>query len=321
MDNNAKCPKCNGEFFSTAEISQKCPHCGEMTDVLRAKKFYAVFHEKAAVTHEAHGESLMKFEEFLRVGSHHLEKEEFSAAREAYGKAVEINPGDYRGYMGLVAVETQNYTDLKNTSHKQYLQRAVALANDDQQKIIASVYRNYDIKASMTETEFESYLAEKQKDFKARVKSSIIGFSKVNDGGKKKAKISFIVMLAMITVGAIMLVLGLVFNILLLVGAGALTVLSSYGTTFVWMRQRYNEGLYEFLVALFNALKDFDLGREETDQVLKYMSSILLSVKEGNPSSGIDGIIAELASYLGGAAGERAKTFLKAQKFTTKYVD
>ena len=128
-------------------------------------------------------------------------------------------------------------------------------------------------------------------------------------------------MLAMRAIGAIMRVLGLVFNILLLVGAGALTVLSSYGTTFVWMRQRYNEGLYEFLVALFNALKDFDLGREETDQVLKYMSSILLSVKEGNPSSGIDGIIAELASYLGGAAGERAKTFLKAQKFTTKYVD
>ena len=322
MENNAKCPKCNGEFFAESGTRElKCPYCGETADALRARKYYSFFHDKAAVTHEAHGESLMKFEELLRIGSHHLERSEFADARKAYERAVELNPGDYRGYMGLVAVETENYTDLKNTSHKQYLQRAVSVANDEQQKAIASVYRNYDLKASMSDEEYENYLSEKQKDFKARVKSSIIGFSKVNDNGKKKAKNAFIAMLSMIAAGAIMLVLGLVFSSALLLGAGALVALSSYGLSFMWTRQRYNERLYEFMVALFNALKDFGLDREETEHMLKLMAAVLLSVKEGDPVSRTDGFIEEMAGYLLNAAGERGKTFLKAQKFTAKYIE
>ena len=69
--------------------------------------------------------------------------------------------------MGLVAVETRNYTDIKNTTHKQYLQRAIAVADEAEQKKIAQNYKIYSMKISMSDDEYLEYLAEKQKDYKS----------------------------------------------------------------------------------------------------------------------------------------------------------
>jgi tetratricopeptide (TPR) repeat protein len=320
MEVNAKCPKCNGEYFDeSTEGFSVCPHCGNKIDSIRVRKYYSAFHDKAGIKKEVHGHDYFKFNDYLRVGSHHLEKGEFDSARQAYLSATEMNPADYRAYMGLVAVETKNYTDLKNTTHKQYLQRALAVANDEQKKYIADSYRVYKAKSEMSDEEYKEYLDEKQKDFKSRIKKAIIGFSQVNDASRKKAKLAFIFTWVMIALGLITFVLGYFFNTILL-AVGVVLAFSSYALIIVWQRQRFNDGLYAFLVELFNGLKNFSLSYDQTDMALKFMSSALLSVKNGDPSTNTERIIEGFVEFVLESGCNSAITFIKVQKLTAKYI-
>ena len=318
--NNARCPKCNGEFSADyGEHTLVCPFCGEKTDAVRARKYFAVFHDRAATEGEAHGDKLLKFEEYLRVGAHELRQEDFGAAKEAYLKATQINPRDYRGFMGLVAACTKNYTDFKDTEHREYLQKAFAVADEEQQKNIAATYRAYEAKTSMTDSEYDEYLAEKQKDYKSHIKKAIIAFSKLIDDNKKKAKIAYISMFAMIGVGVVLIVLGLIFSFIWMVLPGVILIGGSYAAVAVWSRQRFYEKLYDFLVALFNAMKDFKFDIPQTDKVLDHMRTILYSVKDGDPVSATGAKVAALVEFLKSTGNKQAAVFCETQKFAEKY--
>ena len=242
MENNARCPKCNGEYYVDFNGQKTvCPHCGAEFDTIRVRKYFTAFHGKSGANREVHGSDYFKYDEYLRIGAHHLERDEFAEAKAAYASATELNPGDYRGYMGLVATETRNYTDLKNTTHKQFLNRALATATEEQKKYIAESYRIYNAKASMTDEEYIEYLTEKQKDFKARIKNAILGFSRVNDSKQKKAKTCAILACTLGALGVISLVLGAVLSILLLLFASVGFFVGAYALYLVWSNQRYNE--------------------------------------------------------------------------------
>ncbi len=320
MENNAKCHKCNKDFSLGAGASEvKCPHCGSTIDALRARKYFITFQDQAE-KREMHGQNYFRYEEYLHIGAHHLEKDEFDKAAQAYKSATELNPSDYRGYMGLVAVETRNYTDIKNTTHKQYLQRAIAVADEAEQKKIAQNYKIYSMKISMSDDEYLEYLAEKQKDYKARIKKAIIGLSSVNQESKKKAKIAFIAMWSLVGLGAIMCVLGFVFTIYFLMVPGFLVMFGSTGLSIIWQRQRFNESLYDFLVALFNGLVSFSLTSEQTDKVLSFMAGILLAVKNGDPSSTMDAKIEGFVEYGISIKNKQMDVFLQSQKISSKYL-
>ena len=98
-------------------------------------------------------------------------------------------------------------------------------------------------------------------------------------------------------------------------------VISSYTLSFTITRQKYNEGLYDFLVAEFNAMKDFGLTREQTDKLLDYLTAILRSVKDGDPTSSIDAKLSGMTEFLLKTGSGRAKAFLQGQKLTAKYTD
>ncbi|MBR2968787.1 MAG: DUF1218 domain-containing protein [Clostridia bacterium] len=319
MENNARCPKCNGEFYVDFNgAASECPHCGATTETIKVRKYYSAFHDKAGVRRDVHGQDYFKFDEYLRIGAHYLESDEFEKAKDSYSAAVKMNPGDYRAYMGIVAAETKNYTDLKNQTHKAFLQRALAVANEEQKKHIADIYRIYNAKAEMTDEEYSEYLSEKQKDFKSRIKKAIIGLARVNDTTQKRAKVCFVFTWVMAAVGVIMLVLGIIFSMLPFMLLGLLLGGGSYATTIAWTKQRYNDRMYNFLVELFNALKDFGYGYAQTEKMLELMSALLLSIKNGDPHTTTDGIVQELVEYVEGTKSKQAIAFLKRQKLTTK---
>lgn len=317
--NNARCPKCNIEFETEGVKTVLCPNCGVELDALRARKYFSTFHDKS-IERQTSGSDYLKYEDYLRIGSHHLAQSEWEQAKDAYLGAISINAGDYRGYMGLVAVETKNYTDLKNTTHQKFLQKAISVADEEQQKTIVGIYKSYRLKTSMSDEEYSEYLAEKQKDYKARIKKAILGMARVNEQGQKKAKISFILMFVFIGLGAITCVLGAVFDIYSLMLVGLVVMLSSYALTILWQRQKYNEKLYVFLVDLFNGLKSYDFNYEQTEKTLNFIASILLSVRNGDPSSTTNNILFEFADYIVETGNQKAINFFKSQKFTAKYL-
>lgn len=318
MENNARCPKCNIEFETEGVKTLKCPNCGVELDALRARKYYTAFHDKS-VEREMHGKDYFKYDDFLRVGAHHLAEGEFEQAEQAYVSALDLNPSDYRGYMGLVAVETRNYTDVKNTTHKKYLKKAISVADEEQKKHIADAYRTFNAKASMSDEEFEEYVTEKQKDYKARIKKAIIGFSQANESTRKKAKTCKILTFVFIGLGLISLVLGFIFSYPLMV-LGAIIACSSYAFIIVWQKQKFNESLYVFLVELFNGMVKYNLTYEQTEKVLGFMSSLLISVRDENPATVTNGILSNFVEYAISLNNKEMLKYMEAQKITAQHL-
>lgn len=319
MENNARCPVCNGEFYSdNTAPSTVCPHCGNTVETVRALKYYAAFRGETAKT-VLHGKQYFDYENLLSIGRDHLVSGEFDKAREVYESAVAMNGGDWRGYMGLVAVETKNYKDLKNLTHREYLRSAFAVADEAGKKQISEIYRPYSVKASMTEDEMREYEQERQKDLKARIKRAILGFSKVNEAGKKRAKVAFGIMVALAVIAPIMCVLGLVFNSVIAIVAGIAVALGAYGASIAVTKQRFNERLYELLAALFNGLKGFGLSAEQTETVLQAMSSILIAAREGRPALIIEKQLEALCGDAADIGNRELIDLLRGYKLTARY--
>lgn len=320
MENKSKCPGCNGEFIvSGEEHVVKCPFCGRETDALKARKYYSVFHREAGEKKEAHGEKYFQFGTLLEIGAHHLVKNEFEEAEQAYQKAIDMNPRDYRGYLGVVACKTKNYTDLKDTSHKEFLLKATEIADEDGKKQIASVYRIYDAKASMNDDEYENYLNEKQKDYKSRIKKAILGLATVNGENEKKAKTAFVFMIVLFAVGLITCVLGCIFSNYILLILGAILACSAYAPFLSWNKQKKNEKYYCFLVELFNRLVNFAFDREEMKKVLDYMTGILLGIKNGESDTKIENWLEKLSVFMQTKNCKEGCSFLKSQPLTARY--
>ncbi len=326
MGNNVKCPGCNGEFVVNGEEhTVVCPYCGRETDALKARKYYAVFQKEAGEKKEVHGEEYFAFETLLEKAAFHLGKQEYEKAERYYKAAIERAPRDYRGYMGMVACKTKNYTDFKDVSHKEYLVKAMDVADENAKKQISAVYKVYDMKASMTDKEYSDYLSEKQKDYKARIKKAILGLAKVNDEGKKKAKISFILIFVLIGIGLICCVLGAFLNFYLII-LGMLFMCSAYAPFTIWQKQKKSEKYYCFLVELFNHLVSFRFNaKNEKDgmqTMLDYMKDILLGIKNGDPDMKIENTLHKMCCFVADESDcKEGVTFLKSQPLTAKYFE
>ena len=323
MENKSKCPGCNGEFIVNGEEhTVVCPYCGRETDALKARKYYAVFQKEAGEKKEVHGEEYFAFETLLEKAAYYLAKKEFDKAESYYKTAIERSPRDYRGYMGIVACRTKNYEDFKDTSHKEYLLKATEVADEIAKKQIASVYRVYDMKASMSDEEYSEYLSEKQKDYKARIKKAILGLAKVNAEGEKKKKISFILIFVLLGTGLISCVLGALFNIFLLV-LGLFILCSAYAPYIIWQKQKKNEKYYCFLVELFNHLVSFRFDKHtEKDgmqAMLDYMRDVLLEIKNGDPDGKIEASLEGMCRLVTECDCKEGVSFLKSQTLTAKY--
>lgn len=318
MGSNVRCPGCNGEFIYNEENGSTfvCPSCGRATDLLRAKRYYVAFKENAEKK-ELRGASYFKYEDLLSIGAHHIEKGDFAKAEEAYKRAIELNPGDYRGYMGMVSVCTKNYADLADESHKEWFKKALDVADEQQQKTVSETYRAFFVKASMTDEEYAVYLEEKQKDLKARVKKAIVGFARYNEDEGKKRKKAVIALSCLGPIGLILCVLGGFLHPLLIV-FGVLALGACYPPALQIVNIRFNNRACGFLTALFNGLKDFALGDDETDAVLKAMSDIIISLRDKNPHAVTENRISALADYASDHKLDKLLAFLKNQDMTAK---
>lgn len=319
-ENNCRCPSCNHEFFtSLIDGKQACPNCGKEFSALQLRKYYSVFHDKSVEREDVHGKKYFQYEDYLLKGSHYLEKEQYDLAQDVYGQAIKANPEDYRGYMGMVASCTKNYTDLQDETHKQYLQKAISVADEAGKASISSIYKVYNMKATMDEGEYETYLEERQKDYKARVKKAIVGLAKYNEANEKSYKRDKIFFIVLASAGVIMCVLGGIFGIILLALLGLLSVVAMYAPIISIKKHRFCLNVYEFLVGLFNILKNMQLTRAQTDECLDLMAAVLLSIKEGDPQTFVEDKIVALVQFVEDHDKGVALQYVKADKLTKKY--
>lgn len=73
----------------------------------------------------------------------------------------------------MVAVKTKNYTDLKDETHKEYVNKAIALADADGKKEIKQIYRPYYLKRRLTDGELAEYHKEEKEAKKTNSKRAL----------------------------------------------------------------------------------------------------------------------------------------------------
>ncbi len=68
---------------------------------------------------------------------------EFGRAEEAYLRAVELEPADWRGWFGMVKTRTKNFTDYENTSHAALYDKARKVAPKEASEAMSRLYEPY----------------------------------------------------------------------------------------------------------------------------------------------------------------------------------
>ncbi|MCL2062276.1 MAG: leucine-rich repeat protein [Firmicutes bacterium] len=170
-----KCSSC-GHNLEAEENMQKifCKYCG--TQNLITQDITHIHNTTHNTTHNTHhtqqnihktiiGKEQNEAEDHLRIANEFLSLGETGKARQNFQKAIDHNPADYRGWFGFVVIETNNFTDYRGDSHREYLEKAVTVANEQQK---AEIYKKYDKEKWKAAQE-----AEQEKERKVKFYSAI----------------------------------------------------------------------------------------------------------------------------------------------------
>ena len=141
---NARCPLCGKDFnASTTDVEITCPHCGQTIRALQAIKYYESVTESVETAKEAHGEDYHKVRLLIDECYGLLKSGLYDEAEEKADEALGLTETDYRVYMAMVAVKTKNFTDLKDATHTEYLNKAISVADKEERADIKAQYKNY----------------------------------------------------------------------------------------------------------------------------------------------------------------------------------
>ena len=139
----AKCTQCGAsiEVDDTKEAGI-CRSCGTAFITEKAINNYNTYVTNN-VTKNIYGTERVEIEELIANGKALIKLCDWEKAKKVFTKAVEENPNNYQGWLGLVQSETADYTDFGNSTHNQYLQKALVVADDNEKRIIINQYEQF----------------------------------------------------------------------------------------------------------------------------------------------------------------------------------
>ncbi len=170
-----KCPLC-GRVFETQknENSQiECPQCLKTIPVLQAEKYFSSLNENTDERKEAHGEDYHKVRLLISEAYDLISDEKYDLAEEKVTEALNLTDTDYRVFMAMVAIKTKNFSDLKDESHKVFLNKAISVADADGKKDITSIYKNYYTKSKFDKEQMSAYTTEELKLKKSKAEKGL----------------------------------------------------------------------------------------------------------------------------------------------------
>ncbi|HKL93992.1 MAG TPA: leucine-rich repeat protein [Clostridia bacterium] len=139
----AQCSNCGAQLEINEEKGRGyCPHCGTLfvAEKITNKQVYSTTQN---ITKNIYGREKTEAEEYNKNGDVFISLSEYEKAKNAYDKAIELNPADWRGWFGMVKVKTRNFSDYSDTSHLSDLQKAHSVANDEDDRIIEGLYEQF----------------------------------------------------------------------------------------------------------------------------------------------------------------------------------
>ena len=142
---SAKCPHCGADIrVNEGSKSGVCEFCGATFVTQDAVTNYTVNNNYNTVQYITKtAASAAEAGEYIRRGDVLLSLGEFVRAEEAYLRAVELEPADWRGWFGMVKTRTKNFTDYEDTSHAALYDKARKVAPKEASEAMSRLYEPY----------------------------------------------------------------------------------------------------------------------------------------------------------------------------------
>lgn len=142
---SAKCPHCGADIrVNEGSKSGVCEFCGATFVTQDAVTNYTVNNNYNTVQYITKtAASAAEAGEYIRRGDVLLSLGEFGRAEEAYLRAVELEPADWRGWFGMVKTRTKNFTDYEDTSHAALYDKAQKVAPKEASEAMSRLYEPY----------------------------------------------------------------------------------------------------------------------------------------------------------------------------------
>ncbi len=324
---NAKCPHCGAELYlGLNKGTGFCTVCRKEFDSEKALKlFVTLYGEKEEPKEETKkanfGEDYLEVEKILTRAEYYFERKEFRKAREELEKALAITNSDYRVYFGIVRAETQNLTDYRNESHKEFLTKALECADPEEKKVITRLYKNFYQISTLSDEEILQYKKEENVAVKAKLeeklKELIPTFIKKERGLKTSIVLSCV--FALLTLGA--LIPFFIFQIPLLMLLCATFFALSYFTLRKYFTDKKLNALFNAMLDVYDALDSFELEVDEQKEVLDQMKNLRKVFSGKNNLSECEDGIFLLSAYLAHDATEKARNFITNHPLLCKYAN
>ncbi len=142
-----KCPNCGANI--KVENNNKtlvCEHCGAkflLEDVVNKYQTVNQYNTTQNIVKNIYGHDTLETADMIRNADVFVTLGEFSKAENLYTQVINANPADWRGWFGFVRIKTKNFTDLADTKHLEYLEKARKVADNQQKTEIDNIYSEY----------------------------------------------------------------------------------------------------------------------------------------------------------------------------------
>lgn len=143
----AKCINCGANIKVDSESKKgTCEFCNAeyiTEDVINNYYVTNNYSTIQYVTKNVNASGVLDAEEYIKNGDVFISLNMFDKAKSAYLKAIELNPGDWRAWFGLVKICTNNFRNYKDNTHYEYYAKAQKVATPEQLEELKNCYAPY----------------------------------------------------------------------------------------------------------------------------------------------------------------------------------
>ncbi len=320
-NNNARCPLCGSDFFAGETHGETvCPNCGKPVSVVRAKKYFSSIFDNKEEFKEAHGEDFHKEMLLLDEAYGYINAGDYENAEKKIDEAFSLTDSDYKVYMAMVALKTKNYTDLKDDSHLEYINKAIALADSDEKKDIKNTYRPYYRKRQLSDAELGEFKTEEAKYKKGKLESELKKLIPFFDNKQKKQKIYLILFIAFFAVG-MGVSAGFLFSDYSYVAMfGFASAVAGFILFRTWFLNRDTLKGFNALLDLYDALDGAGCLDETATPVYDCMQKLCDKYRGNESSASMMTDVSLLIDSLIVLDNDKVNTFLLSSKYFSQFV-
>ncbi|MCL2369983.1 MAG: tetratricopeptide repeat protein [Firmicutes bacterium] len=131
-----------------ALVAAKCTECAAKIEIDDCKKtgtcrFCGTTFVTQKVVNITKDNEKDKVHKNLTRGETFIKLKDWERAIDAFEDAAELDPDNYKCWLGLVRSYTESFTDLDDTEHLEYYNNALAVANDDEKLLIENLCNEF----------------------------------------------------------------------------------------------------------------------------------------------------------------------------------